>query len=46
VSALLLFRFVVFVPITLAGLGLMIGRYGGLGAALRRERAALAAPPA
>jgi len=40
VSCVLLFRFVVFVPITVAGLILMIGRYGGLRGALRRERAA------
>ncbi|HEX6389090.1 MAG TPA: lysylphosphatidylglycerol synthase transmembrane domain-containing protein [Solirubrobacteraceae bacterium] len=40
VSTILLFRFVVFVPITVAGLVLMIGRYGGLRGALSRERAA------
>jgi glycosyltransferase 2 family protein len=37
VSCLLLFRFVAFVPVTVVGLGLMLGRYGGLRAALRRE---------
>jgi hypothetical protein len=31
---------VIFVPITLAGLALMIGRYGGLRDALARERRA------
>jgi uncharacterized membrane protein YbhN (UPF0104 family) len=41
VSCVLLFRFVVFVPITLAGLLIMIARYGGVRNALRRERAAL-----
>ncbi len=40
VSCVLLFRFVVFVPITVAGLALMVGRYGGLRGALQRERAA------
>ncbi len=45
VSALLLFRFVVFVPVTLAGLALMVARYGGLGAALRRGRAAAVVTP-
>jgi glycosyltransferase 2 family protein len=37
VSCLLLFRFVAFVPITIVGLALVLGRYGGLRAALRRE---------
>jgi hypothetical protein len=45
VSALLLFRFVVFVPVTLAGLALMVVRYGGLGSALRRGRAAAVVTP-
>ncbi|MCW3047459.1 MAG: hypothetical protein JWO74_1743 [Solirubrobacterales bacterium] len=40
ISCVLLFRFVVFVPITIAGLVVMIARYGGLRGALRRERAA------
>jgi uncharacterized membrane protein YbhN (UPF0104 family) len=40
VGLLLLFRFVIFVPITAAGLILMVVRYGGLRKALRRERAA------
>lgn len=39
VSAVVLFRFVVFVPLTLVGLTVMITRYGGLRAALRREHA-------
>ncbi len=43
VSCVLLFRFVVFVPITIAGLVVMIARYGGLRGALSRERAAEAA---
>jgi uncharacterized membrane protein YbhN (UPF0104 family) len=47
VSCVLLFRFVVFVPITVVGLIVMIARYGGLRSALRRERAAerTAQPP-
>lgn len=40
VSCVLLFRFVAFVPITVAGLIIMLARYGGLRGALRRERAA------
>jgi glycosyltransferase 2 family protein len=40
VGAVLLFRLVVFVPITLVGLALMIGRYGGLRMSLRRARSA------
>jgi uncharacterized membrane protein YbhN (UPF0104 family) len=40
VSCVLLFRFVVFVPITIAGLVVMLARYGGLRGALKRERAA------
>jgi glycosyltransferase 2 family protein len=40
VSCVLLFRFVVFVPITVAGLIVMVARYGGLRGALSRERAA------
>jgi hypothetical protein len=40
VSTILLFRFVVFVPVTVAGLVIMVGRYGGLRGALTRERAA------
>ncbi len=44
VGIVVLFRAVVFVPITLVGLGLMVGRYGGLRGALRREHAALADP--
>src|SRR4051794_36355063 len=34
----LMFRFVVFVPITLCGLGLMVTRYGGLGALRSAEK--------
>jgi uncharacterized protein (TIRG00374 family) len=45
IGAALLFRFVIFVPVTLAGLGLMVARYGGLRAALRRS-ARPDAPPA
>jgi glycosyltransferase 2 family protein len=45
VGAALLFRFVIFVPVTVAGLILMVVRYGGLRAALRRS-ARPAAPPA
>ncbi|HWT25320.1 MAG TPA: lysylphosphatidylglycerol synthase transmembrane domain-containing protein [Solirubrobacteraceae bacterium] len=37
VGAALLFRFVIFVPVTIAGLILMVARYGGLRAALRRS---------
>lgn len=40
VSCVLLFRFIIFVPITLAGLVIMLVRYGGLRGALRREHAA------
>ena len=40
VSALILFRFVVFVPITVLGLALMVFRYGGLHRLLRRDNAA------
>ncbi|WP_354699180.1 hypothetical protein DSM112329_04889 [Paraconexibacter sp. AEG42_29] len=40
VSAVVLFRFVVFVPLTAVGLLVMITRYGGLRAALRREHQA------
>jgi glycosyltransferase 2 family protein len=36
----IMYRLVIFVPITLAGLALMIGRYGGLRDALARERRA------
>lgn len=39
-SCIILFRFVVFVPITVVGLVLMLVRYGGLREALRREYAA------
>lgn len=46
VSAIVLFRFVVFVPLTVAGLVVMITRYGGLRAALRREHAAEHLPSA
>ena len=49
IGCVLLFRFVIFVPITVAGLGLMVGRYGGLRGALRRGSSAppaSAAPPA
>jgi uncharacterized membrane protein YbhN (UPF0104 family) len=42
VSCVLLFRFIIFVPITLAGLAVVVGRYGGLRGAMRRERAAVA----
>ncbi len=48
VGCVLLYRFVIFVPITIAGLILMVGRYGGLRAALRRGRHTLdgdSAPP-
>jgi uncharacterized protein (TIRG00374 family) len=41
VSLLLLYRTVIFAPVTLAGLGLIVTRYGGL-AALRRRREPLA----
>lgn len=44
VSYLLLFRFVAFVPITVAGLVLLLTRYGGLSSALRRARQAAAIP--
>jgi uncharacterized membrane protein YbhN (UPF0104 family) len=37
IGAALLFRFVIFVPVTLAGLVFMVARYGGLRAALRRS---------
>jgi glycosyltransferase 2 family protein len=37
IGAALLFRFVIFVPVTIAGLVLMVVRYGGLRAALRRS---------
>ena len=37
IGAALLFRFVIFVPVTIAGLVLMVARYGGLRAALRRS---------
>jgi uncharacterized membrane protein YbhN (UPF0104 family) len=40
VSCVILFRFVVFVPITVVGLILIVARYGGLRGALQRERAA------
>jgi glycosyltransferase 2 family protein len=40
VGAVILFRFVIFVPITVVGLLLMVARYGGLRRALRREHAA------
>lgn len=46
VSCVLLFRFVVFVPITVVGLLLMVARYGGLRGALRRQRAFETAPDA
>jgi len=36
-SIVLLFRFVVFVPITVVGLGLMVTRYGGLGRIFSRR---------
>jgi glycosyltransferase 2 family protein len=42
VGCLLLFRAVVFVPMTLAGLVLLVVRYGGLGTLLRAERRAVA----
>ncbi len=38
-SVALLFRFVAFVPITVAGLGLMVTRYGGLRTLRTREPA-------
>ncbi len=44
VSAVVLFRFVVFVPLTIVGLVVMVTRYGGLRAALRREHAVGKAP--
>ena len=37
IGAALLFRLVIFVPVTIAGLVLMVARYGGLRAALRRS---------
>jgi len=40
VGAVILFRFVIFAPITVVGLLLMVGRYGGLRRALRREHTA------
>lgn len=40
VGCVILFRFVIFVPITLVGLILMVVRYGGLRQALRRSEAA------
>jgi glycosyltransferase 2 family protein len=40
IGIVILFRFIVFVPITLVGLVLMIVRYGGLREALRTHRAA------
>lgn len=46
VSAIVLFRFVVFVPLTVVGLAVMITRYGGLRAALRREHEADRGTPA
>jgi glycosyltransferase 2 family protein len=46
VSAVVLFRFVVFVPLTAVGLLVMVTRYGGLRAALRREHAAEDREPA
>lgn len=46
VSAIVLFRFVVFVPLTIAGLVVMVTRYGGLRAALRREHEADRSPAA
>jgi uncharacterized protein (TIRG00374 family) len=39
VSVLLIARFVLFVPVTVAGLGTLVVAYGGLGARLRRLRA-------
>jgi glycosyltransferase 2 family protein len=39
-GCLLLFRAVVFIPITVAGLILLVARYGGLGTLLRAERRA------
>ena len=45
VSLLLLYRAVLFVPVTLAGLGLVMTRYGGL-ATLRRRRLEPEADPA
>jgi glycosyltransferase 2 family protein len=36
-SLVILFRFIVFVPITVAGLGLMVTRYGGLSALWKRR---------
>jgi glycosyltransferase 2 family protein len=49
IGGALLYRFVVFVPITVAGLGLMLARYGGLGRLRARNRPEqepmLAGPP-
>lgn len=41
IGVALLFRLAVFAPVTATGLVLMVTRYGGLRAALRRERSAL-----
>jgi len=41
VGIVVLYRAVIFIPITLVGLALMVFRYGGLRRALRREHAAL-----
>jgi uncharacterized membrane protein YbhN (UPF0104 family) len=41
IGCVIMFRFVIFVPITLFGLLLMIFHYGGLRSALRREHTVL-----
>lgn len=46
VSAVVLFRFVIFAPLTAVGLVTMLARYGGLRSALRREHQAAEEPPA
>lgn len=46
VGCILLYRFVIFVPVTCVGLILMVARYGGIRGALRREHAAERQPDA
>jgi uncharacterized membrane protein YbhN (UPF0104 family) len=45
VGCVILFRFIIFVPITVVGLVLAVGRYGGFRQALRREHATEQAVP-
>jgi uncharacterized membrane protein YbhN (UPF0104 family) len=45
VGCVIMFRFVIFVPITIGGLILMVVRYGGLRQALRREHGGQRAEP-